>query len=302
MPRPNLPVPAPVQGLFRRVPATQDLARNALFWAAETAALGVVWDTPMTTAVQALGRAHLRATVRDPWLRQRLTPNHRPGCKRLLTSSDYYRALQDPGCELITWPIATLSRDGIRTSDGIEHAVDCIVFATGFDTSHRVGFPFPVLGVGGRPLADAWDPVPVAYKSVHVSGFPNLFLTFGPNSGPGHNSALVYVEAQIDYAVRAIRRIVRDDLRIFDVHADAQDRYNEQLQRRLTRTTWNSGCASWYLTVDGFNATMYPGFATQFQHQLRRFDHDAFRVEARPASDPAARRRRRSGDRIATTA
>ena len=48
--------------------------------------------------------------------------------------------------------------------------------------------------------------------------------------------------------------------------------------------------------------TMYPGFATQFQHQLRRFDHDAFRVEARQASDLAARRRRRSGDRIATTA
>ena len=116
----------------------------------------------------------------------------------------------------------------------------------------------------GRKLADEWSSGAYAYKSVSVSGYPNLFLTFGPYSGPGHNSALLYMEAQIDYIVAAVRLIQQRGIRIFDVRKDRQDRYNARIQRRLTNTTWNSGCASWYLTEDGYNPTMYPGFATEF--------------------------------------
>ncbi len=67
----------------------------------------------------------------------------------MLVSSDYYPALQRDNCKLIDWPIATLSPVGIRTSDGIEHHLDCIVFATGYDV-HLTGPPFPVTGLGGR--------------------------------------------------------------------------------------------------------------------------------------------------------
>ena len=100
----------------------------------------------------------------------------------------------------------------------------------------------------------------------------------GPNSGPGHNSLLVYVEGQIDYAVSGITTILRDNLRYLDVREDVQRRYNERIQKRLTKTTWMSGCSSWYLTEDGFNASMYPGFATQYLRQMRDFrfgDYDA---------------------------
>jgi hypothetical protein len=104
-----------------------------------------------------------------------------------------------------------------------------------------------------------------------VSGYPNLFLTFGPNSGPGHNSALVYMESQIDYAVKAISYLVAERVHSLDVRADLEERFNADIQQRLGRTNWNSGCHSWYLTDDGFNATMYPGFATQYKQQLARF-------------------------------
>jgi cation diffusion facilitator CzcD-associated flavoprotein CzcO len=183
-------------------------------------------------------------------------------------SSDYYPALQADNCKLITWPIATLSPAGIRTSEGIEHQVDCIVFATGFDV-HKTGAPFPIAGVGGRLLADDWTRGAHAYKSANVHGYPNLFFTFGPNSGPGHNSALVYMEAQLDYAVRGIRTVLDRDLRYLDVRAEVQERYNRRIQQRLRRTTWNSGCSSWYLTADGYNPSMYPGFATQYLRQMK---------------------------------
>ncbi|MBF6164739.1 NAD(P)/FAD-dependent oxidoreductase [Streptomyces gardneri] len=261
--------------LYRRVPAAEQLARRAWFYGHESVALGVVWNTPLTRVVELVGKAQLRRQVKDPWLRRQLTPDFRAGCKRLLMTDDYYPALQRDNCTLITWPIARISEHGIRTAEGIEHQADCIVFATGFDVS-KTGTPIPVVGRDGRVLADEWSRGAYAYKSVAVSGYPNLYLTFGPNSGPGHNSALVYMEAQIDYLVGAIGLILDRDLRMLDVRRDRQDRYNAAIQRKLAATTWNSGCRSWYLTEDGFNATMYPGFATQYVHQLRAVDLDDY--------------------------
>ena len=205
LPRMDLPIPAAAQELFAKVPATQQLARQALYWGHEVSATAMVWDTPLTGLVARLGKAHLRRQVKDPWLRRQLTPDFTPGCKRMLISSDYYPALQRDNCKLIDWPIATMSPVGIRTSDGVEHHLDAIVFATGYDV-HLTGPPYPVTGIGGRSLADEWVNGAQAYKSINAHGYPNLFLMTGPNSGPGHNSLLVYVEGQIDYAVGASPR------------------------------------------------------------------------------------------------
>lgn len=275
------------KALFRRFPAAQAAARKTVYYTHELMALGVVWDTPVTTGIETLAKAYLRHAVKDPWLRRQLTPDFRPGCKRMLLTSDYYPALQKPNCKLITWPIATIAPKGIRTSDGIEQQVDCIVFATGFDVALTGGLPFPVVGAGGRSITDEWGGGAKAYKSVSVAGFPNLFIVFGPNSGPGHNSALVYMESQILYIVQAIEHLLKSDLRSIDVKQDVQDRYNIDIQRRLQTTTWNSGCKSWYLTTDGFNAAMYPGFATQFARELAKLD-----LEDYECTKPVVRARR----------
>ena len=180
-----------------------------------------------------------------------------------------------------------MSPVGIRTSDGVEHHLDCIVFATGYDV-HLTGPPYPVTGIGGRSLAEEWAGGAQAYKSINAHGYPNLFLMTGPNSGPGHNSLLVYVEGQTRLrGQRASRRSCRENLRYLDVRADVQRRYNERIQKRLTKTTWMSGCSSWYLTADGFNASMYPGFATQYLRQMRDFRFDDYaRRSARRAHRP----------------
>ncbi|WP_067971619.1 flavin-containing monooxygenase [Mycolicibacter icosiumassiliensis] len=270
IPRLDVAMPPVVQELFAKVPAAQQLARQALFWGHEASATALVWNTPLSSLVAQLGKAHLRATVKDPWLRRQLTPDFTPGCKRMLVSSDYYPALQRDNCKLIDWPIAAMSPAGIRTSDGVEHHLDAIVFATGYDV-HLTGPPFPVTGLGGRALADEWTRGAQAFKSIQAHGYPNLFFMTGPNSGPGHNSLLVYVEGQIDYVVRAVGAIRGGSLRYLDVRDDVQRRHNKQIQRRLGKTTWMSGCRSWYLTEDGFNASMYPGFATQYLRQMRNF-------------------------------
>jgi cation diffusion facilitator CzcD-associated flavoprotein CzcO len=277
LPRPDFHTPEWNKQLFRTLPAAQSALRKALFWGHESVALGIIWHSPLTGLVQRIARSHLHQQVRDPWLRRQLTPDFRIGCKRVLISNDYYPALQRENCKLITWPIATLCANGIRTAEGIEHQFDCIVFATGFDVC-KSGTPFPVTGVQARQLGEEWARGSQAYKSINVAGYPNLFFTFGPNSGPGHNSALVYMEAQIDYAVQGITTILQQNLKMLDVKADVQQRHNRRIQQRLARTNWNSGCKSWYLTEDGFNSTMYPGFATQYANQMKHLNLADYRA------------------------
>ncbi|UWN49699.1 Baeyer-Villiger monooxygenase [Alcanivorax sp. ALC70] len=271
IPRPDFRTPDWHKTLFRALPASQKAVREALFWTHETMAMAVIWNSPLTRLAERLARRHLRRQVKDDWMRRQLTPDFRIGCKRVLVSNDYYPALQKDNAQLITWPIAKLSENGIRTADGVEHELDCVVFATGFDVP-KSGTPFPVRGRAGRELGEEWARGAQAYKSINVAGYPNLFFLFGPNSGPGHNSALVYMEAQLDYALRGVQRLLDDNLKLMDVKPAVQARHNKQLQKRLARTNWNSGCKSWYLTEDGFNATMFPGFASQYRAQMATFE------------------------------
>lgn len=271
LPRPQYKVPAWNKSLFDKLPLTEDLTRSAYFWAHEMIGSGLVWPTGLTTALEQVAKLQLRIQVKDRWTRRQLTPDYRAGCKRLLISNTYLPALDRNNCRLLTFPIVRLTNHGILTVEGVEHRFDAIVFATGFDVLGKVGTPFPIRGRGGRLLEEEWARGAYAYKSVHVSGYPNLHFTFGPNSGPGHNSALVYLEAQIDYIVESVRTLERWGLRYLDARKPAQDRFNAGIQRRLSGTTWNSGCASWYLTKDGFNPTMFPGLARQFRDQMAEF-------------------------------
>jgi cation diffusion facilitator CzcD-associated flavoprotein CzcO len=286
LPRADLAIPSSVGRMLAGVPAIRRLLRTLLYWHHEFNALGLVWDSPMTRLLARMGRSHLRRSVQDPELRRRLTPSFTPGCKRILISSDYYRAFSRDNCRLVDSPITRVTPAGIRTGDNVEHRFDAIIFATGYDV-HHTGPPFPVTGLRGRRLVTDWQLGAHAYKGINTHGYPNLFFMTGPNSGPSHHSLLVYVEAQIDYAVRAITAILTADLRYLDVHRHVEDAYNADIQRRLRNTTWMTGCQSYFLTADGRNPSMYPGFATQFRNQMRDFRLSDYHVAAQPAASAA---------------
>jgi hypothetical protein len=104
-----------------------------------------------------------------------------------------------------------------------------------------------------------------------VSGFPNWFILMGPNTGPGHTSVLIYTEAQISHTLQAIQKLKKAGLKYVEVRQEVQDRYNERIQGRMKYMVWSSGCNSWYLSKDGSNHALYPGFAAEYALRARRF-------------------------------
>lgn len=71
---------------------------------------------------------HLHRQIDDAWLRRQLLPGGSFDRARAWTSNDYYPALSRENCELVFWPIDRLCPQGVRTCDGLIHALDGIVF------------------------------------------------------------------------------------------------------------------------------------------------------------------------------
>ncbi|MCK9813687.1 NAD(P)/FAD-dependent oxidoreductase [Pseudomonas sp. MAFF 302046] len=273
LPKPDRPVSRVERWLFKHLPLTQKLARSALYWALESRVIAFAHRPQWMKLVQRVALRHLHRQVPDPALRRTLTPDYTIGCKRILISNDYYPALARPQVQVVSEAILRIEADAVVTVDGRRHPTDCLIFGTGFQATE----PLPrglLLGRNGCDLHDAWAQGAHAYLGTCLPGFPNLFMIIGPNTGLGHNSMILMIEAQVDYILKALEQMRRHDLGSLEVKTRVERDYNLQLQRRLDGAIWSTGgCRSWYLDPrSGKNTTLWPGSTWSFRRQTRRFD------------------------------
>ncbi len=279
MPRPDRAITPLEQFLLARVKPLQWLYRFKTYLQYEIRALAFAYWPQLGAPARAQALAHLRRQVADPTLRAKLTPSYALGCKRVLLMNDYYPALTRPNVHLVTDGIRAITASGIVTTTGEERAVDAIVLGTGFDVEHCLG-PIAVRGRGGGSLLDsAGDGGLEAYKGATIAGFPNLFMITGPNTGLGHNSMIYMIESGVAYVLDAIRQQRRDGWRSAEVRPEALAAYNADLQHRLKRSVWATGCKSWYLDHNGKNTTLWPGFTFVYRWVTRRFDIANYIIE-----------------------
>jgi len=273
MPHRNRRITRAERVLYRRVPATQRFVRGLVYWTRELFATSMLRNGKALENMEKLGRKQLAAQIADPELRAKLTPDYKPGCKRLLLSNDYYPALQQDNVDVVTEKIIEVAADGVVTADGVLHEADVIIFGTGFRvTDNPMGER--VHGVDGRSLADHWASTGMqAYLGTTVPDFPNLFLLCGPNTGIGHTSLVVMAEAQLTYVVDALRTMEETGASSVRLRPPVLDRWTDEVQAKAARTVWNSGgCASWYLDSEGRNTTLWPDYTWRFVRRTRRFD------------------------------
>jgi cation diffusion facilitator CzcD-associated flavoprotein CzcO len=204
------------------------------------------------------------------------------GCKRILISNDYYPALCHPHVELVTDAVREIRPHSVVTSDGRERPVDAIVWATGFEAADGHP-PFPIRGEGARLLDDEWR---TTYLGTAVPGFPNFFFILGPNTGLGHNSMIYMMESQFAYLLDGLRTMRERNLRRVAVRPEVARDYREEMAERTAGTVWKTdGCRSWYISRDGTNTTLWPGFTWQFRLRTRAFDWQSYEVTGEVMGD-----------------
>jgi cation diffusion facilitator CzcD-associated flavoprotein CzcO len=219
------------------------------------------------------------ASIRDPELRRKLTPDYEVGCKRLVFSDGFYDAIQQPGVAVTTEAIERIEPEGLRTKDGTLHAVDVLVYATGFD-AHAYLRPMQLTGAGGKTLDEVWQDLPLAYQSVTIPHMPNFLVINGPYSPGGSASVIGIVEAQADYLMQLIDKIVSEDV-VLAPKEEASRVWLEGVRELARNSLWGTGgCQSWYLDKTG-TPTLNPITLTELKEQIARPDYADFEITAR---------------------
>ncbi len=154
-------------------------------------------------------RRKIKDIVKDPETARLLTPTL-PYAKRPLCNHNYYDVYNQENVTLVSIkenPIVEITPTGVRTADGVEHELDVLVFATGFDAVDGNYRRMNIRGRGGKTVDEHWSDAPTSYLGVATAGFPNMFMVLGPN-GPFTN-LVPAIEVQVEFITTLIEEAER---------------------------------------------------------------------------------------------
>ena len=156
----------------------------------------------------------IRSRVHDPVLAEKLVPkDHGFGVQRVPLESGYYEAYNRDNVHLVDLqetPIERITRRGIRTSEQ-EYEFDVIVYATGFDAVTGAYDRIDIRGVGGQSLREKWADGPETFLGLTVSGFPNMFMPTGPQSGSASTNFPRGIELGVDWVTEMLQFLWKHD-------------------------------------------------------------------------------------------
>lgn len=259
VPRLDFAYPRILQYLFAFIPGLSWLYRVLLYFYHDVRYYGFVRKLPVISWLNtSLALIYLKLTVKNQEKRALLTPSYSLGCKRIILSDDLYPALDRTNVTLVGGSVKEITADGIIGSNNIEHKVDTIVYATGFDIEASVKFT-NVTGQKNTVLKDIWETEggSEAYLGMTIPSFPNFFLSMGPNTGLGHSSVISMIEAELQYTVKMIEHMRRYRIIAATVKKEACNDFNRKIQSDLLGTVWQN-CRSWYNLQGTKNVTMWP--------------------------------------------
>ena len=244
-------VPEPVKWALRHIPHYKEWFRFRVFWfAADGLYPNVVKDPSYPEdgiAVSALNEGmrqyalqHMHHKLADRAdLIEKLTPDFPVFSKRVVMDAGWYDALLQPHTTLETAGIAEILPNGIRTNDGKVYDLDVIICATGFNASSLVQ-DLEIKGRDGHDLAVDWaDEEERAYLGTTIPGYPNYFLSTGPNAGPNHAGGINIVsESQVHYLIECLDHMIAKGARTIEVTEEAFIRHNKRIDEQMKHMIW----------------------------------------------------------------
>jgi cation diffusion facilitator CzcD-associated flavoprotein CzcO len=278
MPKSDRAYPRWEQQLFKAFPPRVALSRVGFFAFLEGATYGFTGTEWVMRPLKFAADRERNKVLEDPELRAKATPDYTIGCKRVLFTSDWYPTLNRPNVELLNGQVDRISKDGVTGPDGVERPADVIIFGTGFQ-SHRFVAPMEVHGLADRELNAVWGDRAEAYLGTTVTGFPNMFVLYGPNTNHGSGSVPYTLECQFNYILDAVRHLQTPGFKWLDVRPEAQMAWREEMEERSKRTVWTSGgCHNWYVNDKGQNTNNWPGPWLEYRRRTKRINPGDYRV------------------------
>ncbi|MGC6475580.1 MAG: flavin-containing monooxygenase [Parvibaculales bacterium] len=231
-------------------------------------------DSPEMKEIEAYCLNYLETSVTDPVLREKLRPNYRAACKRLVYSWQYYDTVQRPNVLIETSAIDKIEANGVRMANGHLHELDILVLATGFQADQFIR-PTQVIGREQKSLDTAWAERASAYYAISVPSFPNFFMLNGPTGPVGNFSLIDIAEMQWGYIEQLLKQLQTGAAASLEPTQEAFEAYEEKRIKAAQKTIFNSGCTSWYLDKTGIPMT-WPWSYQAFVDAMKKPDMNAF--------------------------
>jgi 4-hydroxyacetophenone monooxygenase len=272
MPNHYIEVPESVRWAQRNIPHYAQWLRFRSFWFAadglfENIRIDPEWPhqdrsiSALNDGVREYCLQNYRAKLAHrPDLMEKLVPDYPVFGKRIVMDIDWLQALCRDNVSLETAGIERVDGSTIVLADGRRIDVDVIVCATGFETRDMVG-DLTIVGRGGRNLKREWQDDPRAYLGVTIPGYPNFFLTVGPNSAPNHAGGQnITSESQIHYIIECLDLLHRNNAAALEPTQSACDRFNAEVDAALNGLIWLHPRAphSYYKNAKGRNIMSCP--------------------------------------------
>lgn len=242
--------------------------RGWIYWGAEIGWPFFREKSPLAGVLRKRCEDTLEAQIEDETLREKLLPNFKPGCKRILISDDYYPALAAGNVDVLRQGIKEIVPNGVIGEDGELYECDAIIYATGFLSTDFLT-PMEITGLDGVSLNDAWKDGAEAHRGVAVSGFPNFFMLYGPNTNLGHNSIIFMTEVEANYITKCVKKLAAQGADYLMPTKQAMKRFNEKIQKKADKTVWAGSCNSWYKNEAGKITNNWPSWTVSFKRSMR---------------------------------
>ena len=232
-------------------------------------------EGPEMKAIEQICLDNLENSVSDPELKEKLRPDYRAGCKRLIYSWCYYDKVQQPSVVVERRGIDRIIPTGVRMDDGSEHELDVLLLATGFEADRFIR-PTTVTGRGGVDLDDAWAKRPTAFMAISIPDFPNFFMLNGPTGPVGNFSLIDIAEKQWVYIAQLMDKLAAGEAQEISPSHEAMADYEERRIAAAKNTIFGTGCNSWYLDDEGVPSSWpwsYEAFdEAMAEPELEKFD------------------------------
>lgn len=177
-----------------------------------------------------------------------LNPPHPYGTKRVSLEQNYFEIFNKPNIKLVNVkknPISTFTADGIRTEDGVEHELDVVVLATGFDAISGGITLIDIRGEDGISLKDKWAQGVWTYLGMTSVGFPNMFMVYGPQAPTAFATGPCSAEAQGEWIGNCLTYLRDKDLKTIKPTEEAEAEWRDHVNE-VGKAGLFSDTESWY--------------------------------------------------------
>jgi hypothetical protein len=241
--------------------------------------------TVTDSAMQKQAREHFQHEMKlrlggKPEIAAALIPDFAVGCRRLTPGEGYLEALQESNVEFINTRIQKINAEGVVLVDGRQVHLDVLVCATGFRASKSP--PFPITGRDGQDMGEKFLPFPKTYMSIFMDGFPNFFSILGPNSLIGTGSLTMILESEVDYIVKCIRKLQKENIRSIECKRERVEDFSSYVDQYFKQSVYLAGCSSWYRNEGGHGPRvtgLWPGSSLHAIEALRSPRWEDFHYE-----------------------